>query len=173
MRYNPEIHKRRSIRLKNYDYAQQGVYFVTVCTYHRECLFGEVKNGEMCLNDYGLIVNRCWRALIHHYGNIELGMHIIMPNHFHGIINIIQQSNVGAGLKPAPTNHALSEIVRALKTFSSRQINQLRNSPGAPVWQRNYFERVIRNERELMKMREYIRNNPHLWDTDDENPAAL
>ena len=127
----------------------------------------------MELNEYGFIVQECWNDLIRHYSHITLDEHIIMPNHLHGIINIVNMHNVGAGLKPAPTGHALSEIVRALKTFSSRKINQLRNSPGCPVWQRNYYDRIIRNENELMKTMEYIRNNPLQWDIDEENPVKV
>ncbi len=97
-KYNYEKHNRRSIRLKGYDYTQTGAYFVTICTQNRECLFGEIIKGKMVLNQYGLIVRDCWNELGKHYEHVEVGMHIIMPNHIHGIINI-----VGAGLKPAPT----------------------------------------------------------------------
>ena len=146
---------------------------MTICTKNRDCLFGEVKNRIMQLNEYGLIVQECWNNLIRHYSHITLDEHIIMPNHMHGIINIDHIQNVGAGLKPAPTGHALSEIVRALKTFSSRKINKSRNSPGTHVWQRSYHDRIIRNEHELVKIREYIRNNPLQWDNDEENPRNL
>jgi len=108
-KYNPEIHKRRSIRLKGYDYAQMGAYFVMICTQHRECLFGDIRNSEIDLNPYGLIVSKCWNELTDHYKHIEMGKHIIMPNHIHAIINITVTANVGAGLKraglkPAPTD---------------------------------------------------------------------
>jgi putative transposase len=150
--YNPEIHHRRSIRLRDYDYSQAGAYFVTVCAWKKECLFGEIKNGGMFLNEYGEIVMRCWDDLTNHYQYTQLDEFVIMRNHVHGIIVI----NVGAGLKPAlvdsdktcqtpkdraglkpaPTlkQHGLSEIIRALKTFSSKQINLIRNNPGVPLW---------------------------------------
>ena len=168
MTYNPDIHHRRSIRLQEFDYSFVGAYFVTICAWNRECLFGDVADGEMRLNDLGRVVESVWLALPEHYAGIQLNVNVIMPNHFHGIVNI-----VGAGLKPAPTGkqHGLSEIVRGFKTFSSRRINEIRNNPGCPVWQRNYYERVIRNDIELSLAREYIVNNPLKWDTDDNNPA--
>jgi REP element-mobilizing transposase RayT len=141
-------------------------------------LFGEIKDGEMQLNEFGKIVGRCWYDLSNHYKNMELDCFVIMPNHIHGIINI-----VGAGLKPAPTdggispfkpapteNHGLPEIIRALKTFSARKINQIRKNPGMPVWQRNYYEHVVRGENDLARIREYIINNPAQWDNDSNNP---
>ncbi len=106
MKYNPNIHQRHSIRLKGYDYAQAGAYFVTVCTYQRECLFGEVMDGELRLNAMGGIVRAGWQALPHHYQNVELDQFITMPNHVHGIIVLTDVVGavraVGAGLKPAP-----------------------------------------------------------------------
>ncbi len=188
MKYNREIHHRRSIRLKGYDYSQEGAYFVTICTWNRECLFGDIVNGTISLNGNGLIVEGCWKELVYYYMNTELGTHIIMPNHMHGIINIVDTANVGAGLKsdstivgaglkPAPTamhkRHGLPEIVRALKTFSSRKINLVRNTPGVPVWQRNYYEHVVRNEKELRSIQEYIINNPLQWELDENNPVNI
>ena len=171
------LFKRKSIRLKDYDYQQPGSYFLTICVQDRECLFGDVVDGEMRLNQYGEIVMRCWNDLPHHYPNVALDVCVVMPNHFHGVVTLTENhgsnSGVGAGLKPAPTSkkrHGLSEIVRAFKTFSSRKINALRNTPGIPVWQRNYFERVVRNENELFEIREYIQQNPLKWDLDPENP---
>jgi putative transposase len=188
MTYNPEIHHRRSIRLRDYDYSRAGAYFVTICTWEKECLFGEIVKGEMHLNEYAYVVTKCWDDLINHYTGITLDAFVAMPNHIHCIIVI--DNNVGAGLKPArldnhtannraglkpaPTNkrYGLSEIVRAFKTFSSRQINQIRNTSGTPVWQRNYYEHIIRNEKELQTIREYIRYNPLKWNEDEENPIV-
>lgn len=172
-------HHRRSIRLKGYDYTRAGMYFVTICAWQKTCLFGEIVNDAMVLNAYGEIVESCWHELPEHYQNVELDEMVVMPNHVHGIIVI---TDVGAGLKPAPTKgepapastnappkqHGLSEFVRALKTFSARKINVLRNNPGCPVWQRNYYERIIRNEKELDETRMYIMNNPLKWVLDDE-----
>lgn len=180
MSFDPKIHHRGSIRLQHYDYAQNGAYFVTICAQDRACLFGTISDGQMRANDHGRIVNECWNDLPKHYGQVILDEFITMPNHVHGII-ILSGENERAGLKPAPTtestpinkHHGLSEIVRALKTFSARRINQARNTPAIPVWQRNYYEHVIRNEEDLNKVREYIITNPAGWDKDEENPEHV
>jgi REP element-mobilizing transposase RayT len=157
-------------RLQEYDYSSQGAYFITICTKNRECLLGEIRDRGMVLNDLGVIVLKCWHDLPKHYTNIILDEFVIMPNHIHGIIRI---ENVETGLKPVSTttnrnkNHGLSEIVRALKTFSSRNINIIRQVSGTPVWQSRFYERVIRNEDELNKIREYIINNPLNWEQDE------
>jgi REP element-mobilizing transposase RayT len=157
--------------LQGYDYSQAGAYFVTVCTRNREYLFGEIVNGEMRLNDAGRVVESAWDGLPGHYAPVELDAMVIMPNHFHGIIVL---APVEAGFKPAPTpaavRHGLSEIVRALKTFSSRRFNELRQTPGAKLWQRNYWEHIVRNEAELNRIREYIHNNPAQWELDKLHP---
>jgi putative transposase len=149
MKSDSQGHHRRSIRLKDYDYAQIGAYFVTVVTQSRKCLFGEIIEAEMRLNDAGRITQTAWDDLPNHYAGIECDTFVVMPNHIHGIINLIDLP-VGTGFKPAATNagtrHGLSEMVRAFKTFSARRINNSRNISGAPVWQRNYFEHVIRDE---------------------------
>lgn len=175
-KYNPDIHHRHSIRLKDYDYSKAGAYFVTACAWRRECLFGDVVDGEMKLNGYGNIVQACWDDLPYHYPRVVLDVFTMMPNHVHGVIVLNDAPLVGAGFNPAPTNtivkrHGLSEIMRVFKTFSSRRINALRNNPGHPVWQRNYYEHVIRTEDSLNRIREYIRCNPTRWDEDIENPA--
>jgi len=170
MAYDPKAHHRRSIRLRGWDYARPGLYFVTVCTQGKEHVFGAVADGEMRLNEYGRNVAACWEELPRHYPRIRVDGFIVMPNHVHEIIEIL---DVGAGLKPAPTRgHAVSEIVRAFKTFSARGVNRLRRTAGKPLWQRNYYEHIIRNERELAAIQEYIASNPVRWDTDPENPAA-
>ena len=199
MPYREEQKRRRSIRLPDYDYAQTGAYFVTICTYDRLCLLGEILGCEMALTRAGQVVLECWNDLANHYSHVETDEFIVMPNHVHGIIVLTDQQrknpipdnvgagfnpdnvragfnpdNVGAGLKPAPTRrHPLSEIVRAFKTSSSRRINEHRGSPGVPVWQRNYYERVIRNEQELDSVRQYIVDNPAEWAEDAENPRNI
>ena len=184
-------YKRQSIRLKEYDYSNNGAYFITICTHNRECLFGKIvsntigagskpalmsKPAPMILNDMGQMVEYTWHNLLHHNSGIELDEYVIMPNHFHGIIKICLNSGSGlesmarAGLEPAPTVkcYGLPEIVRQFKTFSSKRINTIRNMPGHDVWQRNYYERVIRNDRELNQIREYIMTNPIHWEMDKE-----
>ena len=161
---------RRQTRLKDYDYAHPGAYFMTICTKERHCLFGEIDNEEMKINDYGEIVRQSWLDLRQHYPNVQLDAFVIMPNHVHGLVFL---EDVGAGFKPAPTgkHHPLPEIIRAFKTFSARHINKLRHSAGKPVWQRNYYEHVIRRDESLAKIREYIEYNPLRWALDRENPA--
>ncbi len=171
------MRNRQTIRLKKYDYSLPGAYFVTICAYNKEYLFGEIINGKIFLNRYGKIVHNCWYDLTNHYKNIKLDYFIIMPNHFHGILNIVgagfkpalglkRAGLKRAGLKPAPTT-GLTEIIRAFKTFSARYINELRETTGIAVWQRNYYEHIIRDESELNKIREYIRYNPMKWQDDD------
>lgn len=194
--YNPDIHHRRSIRLREYDYSRAGAYFFTICTHERICLFGEILEGTMALNSYGTMVERVWSDVPNHYAHVALDQFIIMPNHVHGIVFLIDEGPVGAGFKPAhgckpasgaestqdlqpgPTKcgtpmkrHGLSEIVRALKTFSARHINEARKSPGTPVWQRNYYEHVIRNEADYDRIAEYVATNPQRWNDDTLHPA--
>lgn len=181
------FHRRKSLRLKNYDYSQMGAYFITICAYKRICLFGEISDEQMQLNEYGNTVKAAWNDLPAHYSNVNLDDHIIMPNHVHGIIwltgNTCDTGNachVGAGFKPAPTllhnksvssRHGLSEIIRGFKTFSAKRVNLLRGMPSIPVWQRGYYEHVIRNEEDLDRIRKYIRDNPVQWASDSENTA--
>lgn len=163
-------HNRRTIRLKNHDYASSGAYFVTICTYNRQCLLGEIINdncrGTACCapNKYGKIVDDELQktSILREYVNLD--EYIIMPNHIHGIIIINGLDNIGnitGTARRAPTFGesmvaALSTIIRSFKSAATRRINELRKTPGMPVWQRNYYERIIRNERELNTIREYI-----------------
>ena len=171
-------HRRKTLRLPGYDYSQPGGYFVTIVTNQRQCLFGDVSEGDMHLSSYGHIVMQCWNDLVRHYPHVRRDEFVVMPNHVHGILVL---NDVGAGFKPAPTTqpshpykrHGLPEIVRGFKTFSAKRINRLRSSPGIPVWQRNYYEHVIRSEAELGRVREYIQNNPAQWDLDKENPSNV
>ena len=209
MRYDPERHHRRSIRLKHYDYAQPGAYFVTIRIHEGDCMFGDINNGEMRRNELGEVVVACWNDLPNHYPHVELDAFVVMPNHVHGIVVLNEgtSSDVGAGLKPAPAlpgragykpaptpgraaykptptggdcavwkpapkRHGLPEIVRAFKTFSARSINKIRGTAGNPVWQRDYYEHVVRSADEWNGIREYIGQNPLKWDLDRENPNA-
>ena len=224
-------------RLRGWDYSQDGFYFVTICTNNRDCLFGEIVDDIMYLNDFGKIVNDCWFDLPNHYSNIILDAFCIMPNHIHGIIVIdnppdgtmgsgivvetgfkpvstvestepgivetglkpvstVESTELGivetgfkpvstvestepgiveTGLKPVSTigstssgnqHHGLFEFMRALKTFSARQINELRNTRGETVWQSRFYDHIIRNDESLERIREYILNNPKSWAED-------
>jgi putative transposase len=169
----PDNHHRRSIRLQGYDYAQAGAYFVTICTQERDCLFGDVAAREMRLNDAGQIVLESWNWMGNQYDHVELDEYVIMPNHFHGIIVIIDPCRGGS--RTAPTNDRrkpLGRLIGAFKTVSTKRINETRQTPGAKLWQRNYYERVIRNEGYLGNIRKYIANNPMQWAFDRENPAG-
>lgn len=151
-------------RLQNWDYTTYGAYFITICTHNRENLFGHIANGEMHLNDNGKIVEQCWHDLPNHYPNLILDAFVIMPNHIHCIMMI---NTVETGLKPVSTSpsksHGIFEFVRALKTFSSRRINEINNTPGTPRWQTRFHDRIIRDEPELQQKRQYIHDNPAKW----------
>jgi putative transposase len=184
MAYDEKQHHRRSIRLRDHNYAEPGAYFVTLCTEGHLCLFGEVEGDIVRLNPSGQIVEQAWRDLPNHYPYMELDVFVVMPNHVHMIVILTERSSlVGAGFKPAltpvpartpdaPKRYGLGEIIRAFKTFSSRQINKCRGTPGASLWQRNYYEHIIRHERALRHIRGYIVENPQRWAHDRENPAA-
>ena len=188
MKYDPNIHHRRSIRLKEYDYSQAGAYFLTLCTYQRQCLFGEIVGGAMQLNPYGQVVAEEWVRSPTLRREIELDQWVIMPNHFHGIVLIqsvdkgdrlddFENIGVGAqGLAPLQTGIAyrqpksLSTFVAGFKSAVTKRINRLRDAPGNPLWQRNYYEHVIRDEPSCHILRQYIANNPLSWELDQLHP---
>jgi REP element-mobilizing transposase RayT len=186
MTFNPDIHYRRSIRLRGFDYASAGAYFVTVCAQNRDCLFGTIDAGRVQLNAAGRMVQDVWQALPHRYPGIAIDTHVVMPNHSHGIIIL----GVGAGPRACPVTRAcenqghpqggapamsLPEVVHRFKSLSTARYRQgVAHQDWLPfpgrLWQRNYHERVIRNETELLAIREYIVTNPLKWDQDKENP---
>ena len=181
VKYDPKIHHRHSVRLRGYDYAGPGQYFVTVCTHHRELLFGEVIEGQMRRNALGDIVHAEWYATERIRPEIRLGAFIVMPNHLHGIIEIV---DVGArrrlarttpgkqlpGRPHGPAPGSVGAILGQIKSRTKKAINRTRGTSGMPVWQPNYHEHIIRNEQELNCIREYICNNPLRWPLDRENP---
>ncbi|MDZ4158329.1 MAG: transposase [Anaerolineaceae bacterium] len=175
MPYSPELHHRRSIRLKGYDYSQAGAYFITIVTQGWECVFGEVVGDDLRLNANGEITRQVREDLPTHYARMELGEFMIMPNHIHAIIVLTDVYGAGSGANGdgTPKRYPLSEIVRGFKTFSARRINERRNMPGMPVWQRNYYEHIIRDENEMNRIRAYIWDNPRRWAEDHENPSPL
>jgi hypothetical protein len=188
MNYNPQIHHRRSIRLKNYDYASSGAYFVTIVTHQRQCLFGAIVDGAMRLNEWGAIAERCWMEIPQHYPHVILDAFVIMPNHVHGII-ILNENNFNGSIvgaigannhspfvgannhspqrndRPRGTTHTIGSIVRGFKIGVTKWFRQ--HTDIYNVWQRNYYEHIIRNEIELNKIREYILNNSLNWETDE------
>jgi len=198
VKYDPTKHHRRSIRLKGYDYTRAGAYFVTICTQDRACLFGNVTDGQMVLNDAGRMIEKWWLDLNRKFSTMETDEYMIMPNHFHGIVVI-----VGADLCvcPAPADahvsgangsgahdsnahgsnaHAgapLPSMIQWFKTMTTNEYIRGVKSRGWPpfagkLWQRNYYEHIIRNDESLNRIREYIMNNPMQWTLDRENPGA-
>lgn len=184
MKYNPEIHKRRSIRLKGYDYSQAGLYFITICVQNRRHLFGNIENGKMILNDAGKMIETEWKNLKNRFPNIELHEYVIMPNHFHGILEIVgatlvvaqnentppvvaQNDNL-ATTRVAPTNKTVGDMMDAFKSITTVEyIRGVKNLGWQPfdgkLWQRNYYEHIIRNEQSYQTISNYIINNPAKW----------
>jgi REP element-mobilizing transposase RayT len=166
----PEHPIRRNLRLPGYDYTSEGTYFVTICTQDRRRVLGEVIDGSFQANAAGNIVKECWCELPYHYAGLALDAFVVMPNHMHGVLAFLD--DVGAGLKPAlgiKPRRSLSEVVRAFKTFSARRINELRGTRGVAVWQRAYYEHIVRGEKGLSEIRRYIADNPGNWEMDREN----
>lgn len=193
MKYDPAKHHRRSIRLRGYDYSQAGAYFITLCTQDRACLFGDVADGVMRLNDAGQMVCAEWEALPQRFPTIVLDAFVVMPNHAHGIIitDHAGVGDVGAGLVPAQDMPDLTgatgattrvaptvgDIVGAFKSVTTVLYTRGVKQSGWPafrgrLWQRNYYEHIIRNEKSLNRIRKYILDNPARWDMDRDNPLA-
>jgi len=189
---------RKVIRLKGYDYSLAGAYFVTICTYNSFCSLGHVKEGIVILSTIGKKADKFWQEISAHHGNTQLHEFIVMPNHVHGIIMISDQDTNCRGVQlnapdrsagnpthsskgvylNAPTHHVrisprkntLSVIIR---TYKSALTNWCRKNGFSNFkWQRNYYEHIIRNEKELSRIREYIQNNPINWELDRENPSS-
>ncbi len=172
MKFNPEVHHRRSIRRKSYDYSQNGAYFVTLCSWNREMVFGDIINEEIHLNEYGKIIESSWSWLGSQYPYLESLEYVIMPNHLHGIL-LFDRSLGSSRTAPTERIKPLGRIPGAFKTRSTKLANEFRQTPGAPIWQRNYYERIIRNESELNGISEYIVSNPANWNDDENNPLNV
>ena len=189
MSNNKQYH-RRSIRLQGYDYTQNGAYFVTICAHERRHLFGNVVDGNMRVNDWGVFVRSCWDEIPAHHPYIELDAFVVMPNHMHGVIVIAGDNGVmfdASGddrkgmIVHAPTDvkrefskpiaHSLSSIVGTFKAAVTRHIKRQPNAPDHPIWQRNYYEHIIRSEESLNTIRSYVATNPTKWVEDSlHNP---
>jgi REP element-mobilizing transposase RayT len=187
---NIDLPDRQSMRLKWYDYRKEGAYFITICARDHNCIFGEITNGEITLRDLGRIAKNCWEEIPDHFENVVLDEFVIMPNHIHGIIVInskIKSDNINnakcRGVKfNAPTKNnksqyysdispkpgSISVIIRTFKSTITRwcKKNGFRNFR----WQRNFYDRIIRNEKELSHIRQYIINNPLNWQVDKNHP---
>jgi len=222
MEYNPDIHHRRSIRLEGYDYSQAGLYFITICTQNHLCLFGEIEKGEMILNDAGRMVERQWIALHHRFDGAKMHEYCVMPNHFHGIIELAGVPLVGSpnagtvpptvGISTVPpvpyvgaplvgarneekipnTEHppteqsqfpptegqpqgiapTIGDIAGAFKSITTNEyIRGVKNNNwpryNKILWQRNFYEHIIRNEKSCCQISEYIQINPLNWQDDE------
>ncbi|MCD4793621.1 MAG: transposase [Bacteroidales bacterium] len=194
MPYNPNIHNRRSIRLKGYDYSQAGLYFITICVQNRKCLFGNVIAGKMILNDAGRMIENWYFESENKYPDKKCREMIIMPNHFHCIVENIPIS--GGNTKPGDHTESppqwpppqteygannkkynatigdatgwfktmtTNEYIRGVKKYNWERFNK-------KLWQRNYWEHIIRNEAEYNRIADYIIDNPKNWDDDKLNP---
>ncbi|MFA5076185.1 MAG: transposase [Patescibacteria group bacterium] len=186
--YNPDYHHRRSIRLPDYDYSGMGQYFITICSQNMVYLFGRVENGGMILNPAGRMAQKWWSKLPNKFLTIRLGVFVVMPNHIHGIVEIID--DVGADLCVCPNQQGrhrglpippglplrrsqqlIPRVVQWFKTMSTNEyIKNVKQNNWSPfdqrLWQRNYYEHIIRNQIEYQKISEYIINNPLNWDED-------
>ena len=177
-------YRTESTRLKNWDYSQEGAYFITICTQNMTCFFGDIKNGKMKLNEIGEIAHKYWQEIPNHFPNTILDEFVIMPNHVHGILIIakkiaspnVETPNLGVSTerntnhKPEWKPNSLGSIINQYKricTIESRSIN-----PNF-TWQPRYYDRIIRNKNELNRIREYIINNPLKWELDRNNPNNL
>jgi REP-associated tyrosine transposase len=191
VKFNPCVHHRRSVRLPSYNYAQDGAYFVTICTYNKECIFDD--------DELRATAASVWQTVAPTAGG-AVDEFVVMPNHLHGIIWIADRYAVGAQQpQGVPSVHfldsqcrsnldhpvaaplqrfavvprSLGAIVRAFKSATAKRINNIRRTPGAPLWQRNYYEHIIRDEDDLLRIREYILDNPRKWAEDPDKPVNL
>jgi putative transposase len=179
--YDPDKHHRRSVRLKGYDYAQPGAYFLTVCTRDRECALGRIVDSEMTLSPIGETVRSNWDDMPVQFPGIGLDAFVVMPNHIHGIITIIDDRPRRGLINQTPTQRTptsqpdwimmkndaliLGKIIRHFKAKTTRMIHV--HESDTFHWQRNYYEHVIRNDEELNAIRQYILGNPANWATDE------
>ncbi len=149
---------RKSPRLRGYDYAEPGFYFLTICAHARRCIFGKIENARLVPSRLGLAVQQCWNSIPAHSPGVETDGFILMPNHLHGIIRIVQ-----------PNSYSVSGVVglfKAAVTRSSRTFNE-----NTTIWQRSFHDRVIRTENSLFALRQYILDNPEQWHADELNPG--
>ena len=173
---------RQSLRLPGFDYSRPGFYFITICTRNRGHLFGSISNGAMELNAFGKIAEGIWAEIDQHYPQAKTDAFVVMPNHIHGIVEIIKspvdaihelhlRDEQSVRNPKRRRKMVLPLVVGRYKMRVSKETNLLRNTPGHSVWQRNYYEHIIRNEESLHRIREYIALNPSLWNKERFNKA--
>ena len=185
--------RKNSLRLESYTYSNSGAYFITICSYKREEIFGEIINDLIQLSSIGKVIQDCWYQIPINYENIKLDEFVIMPNHIHGIIWIVgaihespeTKQKIHESPKDNPTQEngvirelplrierrkmLLTKIIGRFKMNSSKSINDIHNSKGSHVWQRSYYDHIIRNEDDLNNTKQYIQDNPLNWDKDENN----
>jgi REP element-mobilizing transposase RayT len=157
--------QRQSYRLNGYDYTAPGAYFITICSYKKEQIFGRVYDEKMIMNEAGECISTKWQTLLERFPMVGLDEFVVMPNHVHGIIWIKSGDNPDicrGAINRAPT---LGEIVRTFKAVTTYEIRKKKLEYG--VWQRSYHDHIIRNQQELFAIRNYIRNNPMKWEKDE------
>lgn len=176
---------RRSMRLVGHDYRQPGAYFVTICSFKRMCLFGDIDRERFLPNEFGNVVIACWEAIPKHHPDVDLDAYVLMPNHLHGIVSIEApepteqpgpRTKTDASEKDFPkgaTPGALGAIVGSFKAAVTREIGKQMGMAGTTVWQRGYYDHIIRGERALDRIRNYIQANPSRWPQDEENPTNI
>lgn len=180
-----ELH-RRTVRLPDFDYSQAGAYFVTICAFQHKCVFGEIVNGEVSLSPRGAVVEECWKSIPDHFPTVNLGAFIVMPNHMHGIIHITTIDNAcscrGTACRAPtadnqlnnekfgqPVSGSIPTIVRSFKSAVTKRVFELSSTPSLPIWQRGYYEHIIRTEHAYTQIEGYILENPLRWGDDPEN----
>ena len=168
---------RKSLRLPNYNYSQNGAYFITICIKNKECLLGDICDREFIANSFGRIVMDIWYSLSIRYKQIELDEFIVMPNHVHGIIKIdnaeiVHELSLSHQNTKQRRKMLLPKAIGYFKMNSAKKINEIRQTKGIPLWQKNYYEHIIRNEQSLHNIRQYIINNPTRWSEDIENSCG-
>ena len=170
----PALPVRRSTRLRGFDYREAGAYFVTVCTSGRACMLGQIVDDRPILSDIGRAVSKSWLALPAHFFDVSLGDFVVMPNHVHGILVLRV-----AGAKHASPLHlpprgtspgSLAAIIQSFKSAATRGVNQQQGVSSRKLWQRGFYDHIIRDDAELNRIRRYIEENPLRWALDEENP---
>ena len=168
-------------RLQHWDYSQDGWYYVTICTKKRRCIFGTIKNYKMHLSPVGKIAKRHWEKIANNFSNIKIESFAIMPNHLHGILLIDNPFDIHPFKKPISSDPPhivrrkmlLSKAIGRFKMQSSKEINNLKNTQGTPVWQARFYDHIIRKRESLHKISQYILNNPIKWEIDRNNPKNI
>ena len=175
MNTHQSIPHRRKHRLAEFDYSQPGAYYVTIVTQDRKTLFGEIVDGEMVLNDIGRMVEELWIAMPEHFPNVEVGVFVVMPNHFHGIITIkvgarhaVPQQEGAIERFGKPVSGSLATILRSFKSATTKAYHEFFGHSEERLWQQSFYEHVIRNERDYKAIYEYIIANPMNWEKDEE-----